>query len=398
MSLTTPKILFYVQHLLGIGHVKRASLLVDAWVKSGFEVLVVSGGEAVVGFDFPGAKQAQLPAIKAADASFSGLVDEHDNTLTEAFKVDRKQRLLEAYEYFQPDILVLENYPFGRRQLRWELDPLLQLSHSQPSRPMIVASVRDILQARKESRRQETLEKLANYFDCVMVHGDPDFIPLSSSFPEASSIRSQICYSGYVCQSVEILGTGASVPQGHDEVIVSAGGGAVGYQLMVAALEARANSIAADATWRFLVGPNLPKAQLQQLQKQVGSGVIIESVRPDFPQLLENCRLSISQAGYNTVMDILVAGCASVLVPFVGSGETEQMTRTRRLHQMGLCTMLEEGGLSGKSMATAIESALKRGDGERDREGQPAIDLNGAEQSAQQLLEQWHKFNISQKT
>ncbi|MCW8883951.1 MAG: glycosyltransferase [Motiliproteus sp.] len=398
MSLTTPKILFYVQHLLGIGHVKRASLLVDAWVKFGFEVIVVSGGEAVVGFDFPGAKQVQLPAIKAADASFSGLVDKHDEPLTEAFKVDRKQRLLEAYNHFQPDILVLENYPFGRRQLRWELDPLLQLSHSQHCRPMIVASVRDILQARKESRRQETLEKLANYFDCVMVHGDPDFIPLSSSFPEASSIRSQICYSGYVCQSIETRGTEGTVPLGNDEVIVSAGGGAVGYQLMVAALEARTNSIAADATWRFLVGPNLPKAQLQQLQKQVGSGVIIESVRPDFPQLLENCRLSISQAGYNTVMDILVAGCASVLVPFVCSGETEQMTRTRRLHQLGLCTMLEERELSGKSMATAIESALKIGDGERYREGQPAIDLNGAEQSAQQLLEQWHKFNISQKT
>ena len=186
------RILFYVQHLLGIGHIKRASLLVQGWLEAGFEVTIVSGGEPVPQFGFEGAELVQLPPVKAADASFSKLVDQHGCELDESFKQRRKTQLLQTLEQQQPELLVIENYPFGRRQLRWELKPLLQRARQLEVPPQIVCSIRDILQARKPERIDETVDLIHDYFDAVMVHGDAGFIPLENSFPRTEALAEKL--------------------------------------------------------------------------------------------------------------------------------------------------------------------------------------------------------------
>jgi predicted glycosyltransferase len=46
--MSTPlKVLVYVQHLLGVGHVKRAAAITRAMVAAGLDVHVVLGGEPV---------------------------------------------------------------------------------------------------------------------------------------------------------------------------------------------------------------------------------------------------------------------------------------------------------------------------------------------------------------
>ena len=45
-----PRVFFYVQHLLGIGHLARASRVADALVADGFDVTIVTGGTPVAGF------------------------------------------------------------------------------------------------------------------------------------------------------------------------------------------------------------------------------------------------------------------------------------------------------------------------------------------------------------
>ena len=58
-----PRILFYVQHLLGIGHLMRAGTLARALEAAGFDVLIVSGGTHVPGFDPGAARVVQLPPV-----------------------------------------------------------------------------------------------------------------------------------------------------------------------------------------------------------------------------------------------------------------------------------------------------------------------------------------------
>ncbi len=48
--MTAKSIFFYVQHLLGIGHIARASRIANALARDGFDVTVVTGGLPVPGF------------------------------------------------------------------------------------------------------------------------------------------------------------------------------------------------------------------------------------------------------------------------------------------------------------------------------------------------------------
>ena len=104
--MTAPRIFFYVQHLLGIGHIARASRIANALVKDGFDVTVVTGGLAVPGFPAEGIKTVALPAVVANDAGFSGLADADGRPADEAFLNARCQLLLDAFHAARPDVVI----------------------------------------------------------------------------------------------------------------------------------------------------------------------------------------------------------------------------------------------------------------------------------------------------
>ena len=219
-----PPVLFYVQHLLGIGHLARASRVAAALAEDGFAVTVVTGGTPVPGFPGPGVATLALPTITAADEGFSGLTDAQGKPVDDAYRAHRRDLLLGALAEIRPEIVVIEAYPFGRRQMRFELLPLLEAIAAMKPRPALVTSVRDILQERtKPGRDAETVEILNRHFDLVMVHGDPVFATLADTFPLASSITAEIAYTGMVAAAAA-----QPSPERYD-VVISAGGGAAGH-------------------------------------------------------------------------------------------------------------------------------------------------------------------------
>lgn len=381
------RVLLYVQHLLGIGHLKRAATLARALAAMQLDVTLVSGGRAVPGLSAEGLRLVQLPAASAADLSFKVLVDENGMPIDEDWKRRRCEALLAAWRSAEPHVLVLELFPFGRRQMRFELLPLLEAAAGAPRRPAIVTSVRDVLGGGQKNpeRQDEMFELLERYFDHVLVHGDPGFIPFERTFRHAARIAGRLHYTGYIVDRRAVLSPRGET--GVDEVLVSAGGGAVGGRLLETAIRARPLTGLGERTWRVLTGVNLDGAQfaaLAELARKSGKGrVIVERSRQDFTTLLSNCLLSVSQAGYNTLMEILQAGARAVAVPFSGGDETEQALRTALLAERGLIEMLEENALAPETLAAAIERAALR---PRPQPG--AIDLNGAERSAA-LVAQW---------
>ena len=140
-------------------------------------------------------------------------------------------------------------------------------------------------------------------------------------------------------------------------VVVSAGGGAAGRALLGAALEARRQGCLACLPWLLLAGTNLPEAEFAALRRAAPSFVTIERFRRDFGSLLRQCRVSVSQAGYNTVLDILAARARAVLVPFAAERETEQLMRAERLAALGAAELVRESELTPSHLAAAIERA-----------------------------------------
>jgi len=362
------KVFFHVQHLLGIGHLRRAATLAQALRAEGFEVTLASGGMPVDGIPV-----LQLPPA-SSDAAFKQLLDERGLPVDDAWKARRRDALLEAWRACRADVLMIELFPFGRRQMRFELLPLLEEAKARAPRPLVVCSARDLIQWRP-TREAEMLDTFERYFDRLLVHGDPALARFN--FGQADKLAGKLEYTGYVVNRIEKSHAGA------DEVLVSVGGGAVGRPILEAALAARPLTSLRDHPWRLLAGINAPEEQLASLRSRAPSGVTVERAREDFTARLANCVLSVSQAGYNTVMETLAARARAVVVPFAGGGEAEQTLRTRLLVARGLVEMVEEEALNGRSLAAAIERALAR------RRPAPGdIDLDGAAATAR-LLRQW---------
>jgi len=364
------KVFFYVQHLLGIGHLRRAATLAQALERAGFEVTLASGGKPVEGY-----RVLQLPPA-SSDAAFQQLLDEHGNPVDDAWKRQRREALLAAYAAAAPDVLLIELFPFGRRQMRFELLPLLNQAIAARPRPLVVCSVRDLIQAKPE-RENEILECFEFFYDRLMVHGDPRLARFERSFGPAARIAGKLHYTGYVVQEAPADGGDA----GADEVLVSAGGGAVGQRLLETAIAARPLSGLRDRTWRVLAG--ISAENFDALQARAGRGVIVERFRNDFTLRLRNCVLSVSQGGYNTVLETLQARARAVVVPFGGVAESEQTLRANLLAQRGLLDVVEEAVLTPAALAAAIDRAAAR-----PRPAPGAIDLDGARQSAR-LLREW---------
>jgi predicted glycosyltransferase len=352
----TGRVLFYVQHLLGVGHLKRAESLAIAMAEAGLDVTVALGGRPLPDVPFSGMRVAQLPPARIAGEDFSTLVDEHGSPVDETWRATRREALFKLYEETDPDVVLIELYPFGRRQFRFELLPLLEHIHGQEPKPFVASSVRDILVAsRKPGRDAEVTAVLRMFFDAVFVHGDPALIPFERTFPAASDIADLIRYTGYVTGPA----AEARSAEGQGEVLVSAGGGAVGAPLLRAALAARPLTELKDHVWRLLTGPNLPADVYDQLSAVADRNTIVERFRPDFPARLGVAALSISQAGYNTTMDLLRSGVRAVVIPYETGGETEQRLRSEILASKGLLTVVPADELSPERLAAAVAAALK---------------------------------------
>jgi predicted glycosyltransferase len=272
--------------------------------------------------------------------------------------------------------VLTEMFPFGRRQLRFELIPLLEAAKAAPWRPRIASSVRDILvMSPKPERIDEMLGLVETYYDAVLVHGDRNLIPFDATFAPAARIADRLVYTGYVVETSQPR-RGTDQP-GHDEVIVSAGGGAVSEPLLRAAMEARALTALKDKTWRLLVGHNLPQEKFDALKADAPQGVIVERARGDFVTLLANAVLSISQGGYNTVMETLKFGRRAVVVPYAGGLETEQTLRAELLGKRGLIQIVDETTMTPHSMAEAVARALAA----PEVGGRISVDLDGMAKS-----------------
>lgn len=347
------RVMIHVQHLLGVGHLSRAARLANALDLAGMDVALVSGGrEAPQITTRPRVRRVQLPSMRAADASFSTLLDENDRPIDDRFRRNRCNRLLNQYEDFRPELLVTELFPFGRRQLRFELLPLLEMAHRDRHCRTIACSVRDIVN-RRPHREGEMLEWLNRYYRLVVVHGDESFLPLQDNAPFLDRYRGAVLHTGYLTDARP-----APTRPEPGEVLVSAGGGAVGETLFETAATARRSSTLGHLVWRFRHARDVAPETVARWRVLAGPGAIFEPVAPDFTERLAVARLAIGQIGYNTAAELLATGTPAVIVPFAGGDETEQPRRAAHLARLGFPTVAE-ADLTPGNLVTAIDAAAR---------------------------------------
>ncbi len=351
-----PRLMIYVQNLLGIGHLRRAAGISRAAVERGFDVRFVSGGFPIKDLNIGEARFYQVPPVRSLDGDFKTLVDENNNEITNLWRDKRRKLLLDLFEKIQPQILLTELFPFGRRQFRFELIPLLTKAKDTKSCSQVVCSMRDILVTKpRHDRNLEIVETLENFYQKILVHGDRKVISLAETFPLEQRISHLIEYTGYVLTPGHIGDTGRD---GAGEIIVSAGGGAVGYATLPKIFKLRNEVSVSDFPWRFVTGPHMPLEVFKELKRKESKDTFVERNRPDLPAVISRAKLSISQAGYNTIAEIMDAGTPAVVVPYEGGIETEQRLRSDLLAKRSLLQVVDENELTVKNLDNAIHQAL----------------------------------------
>src|SRR5262249_19832746 len=155
-------------------------------------VMLATGGVAVpqgeAALEKRGVQVVHLAAARAADSSFTAILDENGAVVDDPWKSRRRDALLHLFAETRPDALVTEMYPFGRRQFRFELTPLLEAAKEAAKPPLIACSVRDILVTKqKPGRAEEMAETARRFYDLVLVHSDPKLIPFGATFPRADA-------------------------------------------------------------------------------------------------------------------------------------------------------------------------------------------------------------------
>ncbi|MCU0586608.1 MAG: hypothetical protein MUF52_00485 [Syntrophobacteraceae bacterium] len=367
------RVLFYCQHVLGIGHFFRSMEIARALEPH--EVLFVEGGEPLHGFTPPShVRWAFLPPVMM-DPDFHNM--EIRGQDEERLWRERREILLSLYHSFGPDWIVTELFPFGRRIFRHELTPLLDVARSHGPGVRVACSLRDILVEKADVDKYEkrVLNILNTRYDLLLVHADPRVLDLGETFSRIDEIRIPLIYTGLVCRPApERRRT-----DGRRVIVASTGGGRVGVDLLRAVIEGLRRLDRGDLELRVFLGPFMEEADRGALASlaSIDPRVFLRPFASDFPQELAEASLSISMAGYNTCMDILASRVPALVYPFPQN--REQAMRADRLERLGLLRVL--ASLSPSDLAHAMEALLEH----PDVPGSHTLDLDGAARTARLL-------------
>ncbi|MBS9477025.1 glycosyltransferase [Ancylobacter radicis] len=379
--MTTPHVMIAVTHLLGVGHLARMAAVGRALARAGWRVTIASGGRPAATVNTQGCTLVQLPPVHCVGTDFSTLYAAPGVLADAATFATRTDALLAAFDHAAPDVLITELYPLGRRSLAPEFDALLAHARSRQPRPVVLGSVRDVLNPpSRPERAEQALAKLGIFYDGVLFHGAAEVVPLGASWPSSPALERRLIETGYVHDGAR--GAEAdSGTDGTDEILVSGGGSAAGLPLARLALQAA--TLLPERRWRVLVGTAVSPEAFAALNRLAPAHATVERARPDFPAVLARAALSVSQAGYNTVLDLAAAQARAILVPFAEGAEKEQTLRAGELAQRGLARVLALETLTAPALAEAARERLAA-----PRPDWSAIGRDGAARTAQVLTEQ----------
>jgi len=393
-------IIYYCQHVLGIGHFFRSLEICRAL--SRHRVTLLTGGPRVPSVTLPDhVHRVCLPELRM-DTDFSGLLAADAGQSIEAVKRRRAERLYHLVADRSPDLFIVELYPFGRRAFRFELEPVLEGIRKGTFAPCrVVCSLRDILVEKDHTEKYEArvIDQLDRYVDALLIHADPRVVRLEDTFGRTADIHIPVIYTGFVTpipapETRRVVRQRMNMADEDYLVTASAGGGTVGFRLLETVVHAVKRSVnRGRIRLEVLSGPYMPDNEYRILDAMADERVRVRRFDPEFPDLLAAADLAVGMAGYNTCMNILAAGIPALVRPF--GQNREQRLRAGRLAEWGRFYVLEDFDLEPQRLAIRMDQALSA-----QGPAPVGIDLDGADTSAR-WLENWMRdgtYEVPERT
>lgn len=371
-----------------MGHLVRSLEFVRAL--SDHDVTLVAGGQDVA-VDLPDHVDfVRLPALYM-DEMFTTLIPGDAARSVAQIKQARKELLYTLFDQKQPDVFIVELYPFGRSIFGFELEPLLEdIRAGKFGAVKTVCSLRDILVEKKDPVAYEhrVLQKLNRDFDALLIHSDESLLRLNETFSSADNIKIPVVYTGFITQQADpvngrLLRQELGISSEQKLITASAGGGRSGYKLLSSVLDA-CELLRDRLNFRLEIfsGPFMEDQEFDRLAARSAPGTRIQRYTRRFLDYLYAADLSISLAGYNTCMNLLVTRVPAIVYPY--TRQREQPMRVAKIQNLLPMKILNEEDVRPARFSDCIIHML----GEKRSLKTLPIDINGAANSAD-FLNRW---------
>lgn len=203
-------------------------------------------------------------------------------------------------------------------------------------------------------------------------------------------IKIAVVYTGFITQQADpaaggILRQDLNISSEQKLIVASAGGGRSGYPLLTFVLDA-CEMLRDRLNFRLEIftGPFMEKKEFDKLAARSVPGTRIQRYTRRFLDYLYAADLSVSLAGYNTCMNLLVTRIPALVYPY--SRQREQPMRVDKFKNLLPMKILNEDDVRTDRLSDYIIQML---DQKRIITALP-IDTNGAANSAS-FLSRWVK-------
>jgi predicted glycosyltransferase len=377
-----PKILLYSHDTFGLGNIRRTLLLADEFKISypGASILIITGSPMIHAFRIPdGVDYIKLPCLDRVGSE--RYAPRFLARCNDEVKATRAAILKESVLGFAPDLMIVDKRPSG---VDGELLDTLSALRACGMRTKLVLGIRDILDEPERTRlvlaNNGSFPAIDYYYDEVWIYGTQSIFDTAREYAFPESVLRKTKYVGYLKRPTRP----AQHSDGPPRVLVTTGGGGDGSEMIeayLAGLSTLARSVALRSTVIF--GPQMPSSRREEILRRYGhfSDVSFLDFAPDLTGHYAESDLVVSQAGYNTICELLSFSHRAILIPRA-EPVREQLIRARLLAQRGYFDVVEPAELSPETLIAAVLRAI------HSPAEQPAdLDLDGLPRIRQRMNE-----------
>jgi predicted glycosyltransferase len=210
---------------------------------------------------------------------------------------------------------------------------------------------------------------------------------LDETFSRVNDIRIPIFYTGFVTRKVKPaagkkLRRELAIAAQEKLIVASAGGGRSGYTLLSNVIEA-AHQLANSQQIRLemFTGPFRDPGEFKKLSANSTKRIRVRHFTKRFLDYLSAADVSVSLAGYNTCMNLLVTRVPALVYPYLR--QREQPLRVEKIKNFLPIKILQDKDVSPIPLGDHIQQMLGA---LRPSDGVP-LNLDGAENGARYLIE-----------
>ncbi|MEP0940783.1 MAG: glycosyltransferase [Rhizobiaceae bacterium] len=357
--LNDARILMYSHDTFGLGHLRRCRAIAHALVDrfKGLTVLIISGSQIAGAFDFKARVDfVKIPSvIKLYSGEYTSISNHIDIADTLAI---REALILETAEFFDPDVFIVDKEPMG---LRGEVEKTLVALQMKGC--TTVLGLRDVMDSaellEEEWRKKEVMEKIASLYDEIWIYGPDDFWDPLQGLNTPQRIRDKLRYTGFLQRETPSSDHHRmQQPLPDNYILVTAGGGGDGADLMSMVLAAREHDRNLVYPLVLVPGPFMKSEQREEIHQRANNlkDVVVIDFDNELETIMDGATAVVGMCGYNTFCEILSFDKPALFVPRTRPRK-EQLIRATRANELGLTQVLDtDNAIDPAKMADALHA------------------------------------------